>query len=390
MDPVRIGIVGLGNMGSSHVRDFTASELVELTAVCDVDAERLASVGADLDLARFEKVEQMMDSGTIEAIMIATPHYDHTPIAISAMKRGIHVLCEKPVGVHVEDVQKMIDAYEAARAKFPGLQFGAMFQQRTHTFWQKIKEMIDSGQLGKLVRATWIITNWFRTQYYYDTGSWRATWKGEGGGVLLNQCPHNLDLYQWFFGVPQTVTGILELGKYHDIEVEDEVTAVFRHENGMIGHFITTTAEAPGTNRLEIAGEHGKLVYEDDKLFFDRNEISMFDELANSKQGFSRPNHAIEEVPLPEERGGRHVQVTEAFARAIREGTPLVAAAPEGIGSVALANGILMSHFTGKPVDLPLDAAAYAQMLQGLIKNSTFKKRDVAADGPADLKGSFA
>ena len=163
-----------------------------------------------------------------------------------------------------------------------------MFQQRTHGFWRKIKEMIDQGQLGKLVRATWIITDWFRSQTYYNNGGWRATWKGEGGGVLLNQCPHNLDLYQWFFGMPQRVAGFASIGKYHHIEVEDEVTGFFEHANGMVGHFITTTAESPGTNRLEIVGELGKLVFEEGKLSFSKNQSSMFDFIKESPTAWDR------------------------------------------------------------------------------------------------------
>ena len=193
--------------------------------------------------------------------------------------RGIHVLVEKPIAVHAKDARKMISAYETAKLQYPNLIFAAVFMQRTYGFWRVIKSMIDEGQLGRLVRTTWIITDWFRTQSYYDNGGWRATWKGEGGGVLLNQCPHNLDLYAWFLGMPKRVTGFASLGKHHRIEVEDEVTAFFEHENGMVGHFVTTTGESPGTNRLEIVGEQGKLIYEDQKLTFYRNQHSMFEQI---------------------------------------------------------------------------------------------------------------
>ena len=187
-------------------------------------------------------------------ILIATPHYDHTPITIAALQKGIHVLVEKPIAVQVKDSNKMIAAYEAAKKQYPNLIFSAVFMQRTYGHWGKIKAIIDGGDLGRLMRITWIVTDWFRTQKYYDMGSWRATWEGEGGGVLLNQAMHHLDLYQWFVGVPKRVTGFVGLGKYHHIEVEDEVTAYFEYENGMVGHFITSTAETPGTNRLEITG----------------------------------------------------------------------------------------------------------------------------------------
>lgn len=389
MKPVRVGIIGLGNMGSSHARDCEESGLIELAALCDSDPAKKESVGSKHDVPFFGDAASMMDDAKLDAVVIATPHYDHTPLAIEALGRGIHVLCEKPVGVHVKDVQKMVDAYQAARAKHPDLKFGAMFQMRTQNVWKKIKAMVDEGDLGRLVRVTWIITTWFRTQYYYDSGGWRATWSGEGGGVLLNQCPHNLDLYQWFFGLPSSIVGLASIGKYHHIEVEDEVTAVFRHENGMVGHFITTTAESPGTNRLEIVGEHGRLVYSDGELSFDRNEQSMLGYLKTATEGFARVPTSRETINVPADEGRPHIAVTEAFARSIREGTPLVAEAPEGLGSVALANGILMSHFSGAPVALPLDGDAYEKKLKELIAGSTFTKNETVRPAGVDMNKSF-
>lgn len=389
MKPVRTGIVGVGGMGSGHLRDCTESELIELVGLCDIDPNRRARLMEEHSLPVYEQAIELMEQEKPEALIVATPHYDHTPISIAALERGIHVLCEKPVGVHVKDVERMITAYEESRRKHPQLRFAAMFQQRTLAAWKKMKSMIETGEMGRLVRATWIVTTWFRTQHYYDGGSWRATWSGEGGGVLLNQCPHNLDLYQWFFGMPASISATAAIGKYHHIEVEDEVTAVFRHDNGMIGHFITTTAESPGTNRLEIVGEQGRLIYNDGTLTFDQNEQSMLQFSQTSDQGFAKVPYTTKAIELPEDQGGLHRTVTETFARSIREGTPLIAEAPEGLGSVALANGILMSHFTGKTVEMPLNGQEYQTLLQDLIKRSTFEKNRPTADAPADLSGSF-
>jgi predicted dehydrogenase len=249
-----------------------------------------------------------------------------------------------------------------------------MFMQRTYGYWRAIKHMIDSGQLGKLVRTTWLITDWFRTQSYYDNGGWRATWKGEGGGVLLNQSPHNIDLYQWFVGMPKRVTAFASLGKYHRIEVEDEVTAYFEHENGMVGHFITSTSESPGTNRLEIVGELGKLVYEDQELTFYRNERSMFDQINDSPEGFDKV--AYEKVDVPFEHHGQagHRFIIENFANAILHGESLIAPASEGLNSVMLANAMLMSSFERKGIDLPLDEDAYERKLLSLIESPTVTK----------------
>ncbi|MBE0695819.1 MAG: Gfo/Idh/MocA family oxidoreductase, partial [Anaerolineaceae bacterium] len=300
--------------------------------------------------------------------------YFHTPIAIDFMNAGVHVLTEKPIAVHTRDARKMISAYEQAKEKFPRLVFSIMFQQRTYGFWQKIKQMIDGGELGKLVRTTWIITDWFRTQAYYDNGGWRATWSGEGGGVLLNQCPHNLDLYQWFVGLPKRVNGHTTIGKYHNIEVEDEVTAYFEHENGMVGHFITTTAESPGTNRLEIVGENGKLIFEDGKLLFYRNQSSMFEFIQTCPRSFDKVENAVLDLPYENHGQPGHWYMLENFANAILRGDQLIAAGVEGIRGLSLGNAIMLSSFLNQTVELPIDDDLYADKIAELARTSRFQK----------------
>jgi predicted dehydrogenase len=264
----------------------------------------------------------------------------------------------------------MIAAYEAAKTTKPDLVLAAMFMQRTYGHWKKIKEMIDNGDLGRLVRATWVITSWFRPQIYYNNGGWRATWHGEGGGVLLNQCPHNLDLYQWFVGMPKRVAGFISIGKYHQIEVEDEVTAYFEYDNGMVGHFITTTAESPGTNRLEIVGEHGKLVFEHNQLTFYKTDMSMLEKIETATGMFEGVEHDVIEVPYEHHGQGGHKFITENFANAILHGEPLITPAQEGLNSVMLANAIILSSFEKKTLELPVDGDAYQQKLQELIAKS--------------------
>ena len=298
-------------------------------------------------------------------------------------------MVEKPVAVHANDAQKMIDAYENAKIKFPNLVFSAMFQQRTMGYSQKIKDLIDSQELGRLVRTSWIVTDWFRTQTYYDNGGWRATWRGEGGGVLLNQCPHNLDLYQWFVGLPKTVHGHVNIGKYHNIEVEDEVTAYFEFENGMVGHFITTTAESPGTNRLEIVGELGKLVFEDDELTFFRNRNSMLETIETSPFSFTKVENWKINIPYDQNNETPHKKIIINFIDAIESGALLIAPAPEGIRSVSLGNAILLSSLLKKPVTLPLDGDMYEDELNKLIANSQFVKKTVSDKLPSDFSQSF-
>ncbi len=389
MAGVRIGVIGIGGMGMKHAEDIAASAQMSLGFVCDADLARAEEGAARFSTRAFSDYREALGSGAADAVIVATPHYFHPPIAIEAMGRGIHVLVEKPVAVHAADARSMNETYEAARRKYPGLVFAAMFMLRTYGYWKKIQELVHGGELGRLTRATWIITDWFRTQYYYDTGGWRATWKGEGGGVLLNQCPHNLDLYQWIVGMPQKVHGFASFGKYHEIEVEDEVTAYFEHANGMIGHFITTTAESPGTNRLEIVGEKGKLVFEDGAITLYMNRRSMLDAIKHEQIAFMKVESWKTQVPFTHHGEPGHRHLIENFAAAIEGREELIVPATEGIHSVALANAILQSQFLGRAVDIPIDEAGYRNMLEELARKSTFVKRKVEASGPADMNASF-
>ena len=385
---MRLAIAGMGNMGSAHVQTAATLARIELVGICDVDQARVDRAGANTAARRYTDYVKMLDREKPDAVLIATPHYDHPAMSIEAFRRGMHVLVEKPVGVHALDVRRSIAAHEEARQKKPGIVFAAMFSLRTHAHWRKMKALIDEGELGRLVRTTWIITDWFRSQRYYDSGGWRATWKGEGGGVLTNQCPHNLDLFQWLVGMPDRITGFASLGKYHAIEVEDEVTAFLEYPGGCTGLFVTSTGEAPGTNRLEIAGDRGKLVYEEGDIQFIRNETPASEFLRTSKESFARPPASLVPVPV-EGNGGQHAEVLENFADAIMTGAPLIAPAEEGIRSVELANAMLFSTLQGRPVDLPLDGAAFEVELKRLIVNSQFEKQTVEQTA-ADMTKSFS
>jgi predicted dehydrogenase len=371
---IKTAVIGVGVMGSMHAEDIYQLDNTELAAICDIDKARADRYARKYGVPAYYGHRDLLAKVDLDAVVIATPHYDHPQIASEAFERGIHVMTEKPIAVHAKVAREMIAAYQNARGKFPDLVFAVMFQQRTYGFWRKVKSMIDEGELGRLVRATWIITDWFRTQSYYDNGGWRATWKGEGGGVLLNQCPHNLDLYQWFVGMPQKVAGFAAIGKYHNIEVEDEVTGYLEYENGMVGHILTSTAESPGTNRLEIVGENGKLLCENEVLTFYRNRYSMFDQIQNSSSGYEYVENWVIEVPYRHHGQSGHRLVTENFANAILHGEELIAPAVEGIRSLTLGNAIMLSSFLGHPIELPLDEGAYAAKLGELVENSGFQK----------------
>jgi len=385
MDKARLGIVGLGNMGSAHVKSIGELTNATLTAVCDIDAAKAEKFAEQSGAKAFTDAEAMFRSGLIDGVIIAVPHYDHTPLTIQAFAAGLHVLTEKPIAVHKADAQRMIDAHTAN----PELRFAAMFQQRTLKAHQKIKQLIDSGELGKIMRVNWIITNWFRTQCYYNSGGWRATWRGEGGGVLLNQCPHQLDLFQWFFGLPTKVSTNLTIGKYHQIEVEDDVNTYCEFANGATGNFITSTGEFPGTNRLEITATRGRLVLEDGKISFLRTESLVDDVCDHSNEPFaSIPTWKID-VPYGTDSNNQHRDVIANFAAAILDPkVELVAKAEEGIKSVEFGNSMLYSGLMHKPVELPLNAAEYEGFLQQLIATSKFVKAEVQATN-VDMSSSF-
>jgi predicted dehydrogenase len=314
----------------------------------------------------------MLHDVVCDAVVIATPHYDHPPIGIAALESGHHLLVEKPIAVHKAAAERLIEAHR----RNPHLAFAAMFQQRTDPRYQMIKQMVGTGELGDLVRVNWIISDWFRTQAYYDSGGWRATWAGEGGGVLTNQAPHNLDLLQWICGMPRRVWAVCSLGKRHQIEVEDEVTAYLEYPGGCTGIFVTSTGEAPGTNRLEIAGDRGKLVMEEGALTWTRNEVPAAEFLRTSQERFARPPAATRSLAV-EGPGGQHAEVLGNFIDAILEGKPLIAPAEEGIHSVELANAMLYSSLTGQAVDLPLDGEAFERELKKLIATSAYVKPEV-------------
>ncbi|MEI6788097.1 MAG: Gfo/Idh/MocA family oxidoreductase [bacterium] len=366
---VRLGLIGAGGMGNAHLGNLPKIKNVELTAVCDIVKEKAVQTAATHKCASFVDHKELLKAKMCDAVLIATPHYGHTTIGIDALKAGLHVLVEKPISVHKADCERLIAAHQKK-----GQVFAAMFNQRTDPHYRKIKQMLERGDLGKLDRITWVITNWFRTESYYASGGWRATWAGEGGGVLLNQCPHNLDLWQWLFGMPDTVRGFCSIGRKHDIEVEDEVTAHLGYQNGCTGVFITSTGEAPGVNRLEIAGEHGRLTLENGDLRFIRNEVSAIDFLRDSPEAFSSP--AVWDIQIPiNGYGGQHLEVLQNFIDAIVDRAPLIAPAREGINSVELGNAMLYSSETGKTVAMPLNAKAYEAMLKNKIKNSRFVKK---------------
>lgn len=376
---VRLGIIGLGTQGGMYAK-FIKDGMVpnmEIAAICDIDVSKKETVDAEYQGVPFyEDYIEMLDSGKVDAIITTVPHYLHPEMGIAALKRDIHALVEKPAGVYTKQVKEL---NEFAASK-PELTFGIMFNQRNNPLYKKIKEIVDNGDIGKIRRTNWIITTWWRPQPYYDQSEWRATWGGEGGGVLVNQAPHQLDLWQWICGVPESVYSKVSYGFRRNIAVEDEVTAVVDYGDGATGTFVTATHDIVGTDRFEILGDKGKIVVDSSqvatvtRLKKPEQELSSEMGMEDVKKLFmGQMNmddlYTQETIEFESAWGKQHAGVLENFAANILEGTPLLAPGSDGINGVRLANAIHLSSWTKKEVSLKdLDEDFYLEELNKHIK----------------------
>ena len=384
MKEIRLGIIGIGGMGSGHALSIAEGKVpgIRLSAVADIRKERLKWAEKELPagIKTYSDGREMIDSGECDAVLIATPHYYHPEFVIYALEHGLHALSEKPAGVYTKQVRRMNEAAEKSDKVF-----AIMFNQRTNCVYRKLHEMIESGELGAMKRVNWIITDWYRTQSYYDAAGWKATWDGEGGGVLLNQCPHQLDLLQWLCGMPSKVRAFCHEAKWHDIEVEDDVTAYLEFENGATGVFVTTTGDAPGTNRLELTYEMGKIVCENGKLIFDRLKENEREFCRTSENGFAKPETEHTEIET-DGMNEQHIGVFKAFADRILNGSSLIAEGREGINGLTLSNAMYLSSWLDKTVDIPFDEDLF---LQELDKRRKLSKKKEDKGIVFDTKGTY-
>ena len=400
MEQVRYGIIGIGTQGSHYMHNlFDGGKIRDgvLVAACDINPAKIETAKEKIaakeesvlrDLVYFTNYEEMLDSGLCDAVLVEVPHYDHPKMVMACLSRGIHAICEKPAGVYAKQVKEMNALAEKSNALF-----GMMFNQRTNCLYRKMREMIAEGKLGEIQRVTWVITNWYRSQAYYDNGAWRATWAGEGGGVLFNQSPHQLDLISWVVGMqPKTVNGFCQYGKWHDIEVEDDVTAYFEYENGATGTFITSTGQQPGTNRFEVVGTKGKLTCEatdwnNEHLYFTENDVDSVEFSKTNESSFGAPKTTTVELET-DGSNEQHAGIINNFTAAILGKEKLFVAGTEGIKGVELMNAIQYSGWHGgMRVSLPVDEDAYLAKLDEFRAKSRLKENVV--EKVADSSGSF-
>lgn len=383
MENVRYGVIGIGNMGTSHSGWLAGGKIpgATLTAVCDIDEKRRAWAKENLpEVAVFEDYKELLDSSLVDAVIIAVPHYLHPEMAIESLKRNINTMVEKPAGVYASQIREM----NAEAEKHPDVKFAMMFNQRTNPLYQKVKEILEAGTIGELRRVTWIITSWWRTQKYYDSSAWRATWAGEGGGVLVNQAPHQLDLLQWLCGMPSLMEAHLKYGSHRDITVEDDVTAYFEYPNGATGTFITCTHDALGTDRLEIHGDNGKIIITDSKCVtvkkMDKpedvwnHELDFRQMLALVKGQTQQKLYTEETFECPENWDQQHIDVLINFTNAIAKGEELIAPGAEGIKAVEIANAMFLSDWLGHAVTIPVDDELFYAKLQEKVQEEKNRK----------------
>ena len=363
---MKIAVIGMGNMGSQYAQMIAEGKIpgMELAAVTRVRKERWETLKDIMPqgLKIYESAQALYDAfdrGEVQAdgVIIATPHYAHSEEAVQAFERGLHVLCDKPAGVYSRQAREMTEAYrkaaerknaeqrKAAEEK-PGLLYGFIFNQRTMPVYRKLRELVRGGKYGDLKRVNWVVTDWYRSNAYYTSNAWRGTWKGDGGGTLLNQCPHNLDLLQWICGMPARVQGFCHEGKYHPIEVEDEVTAYMEWENGATGIFIASTGEAPGVNRLELSMDNALLVCENGKIRVCELDKPEIEYRLGTGDPYGQPRGTWSTIDCENEQHP-HEKVLQEFARG-----NMTASGKEAVYSLLLSNAIYLSSWEKQMVEI--------------------------------------
>lgn len=383
---VRIGVIGLGNIGRQHI-DNIRNGLVaggQLSAVCSRSAKD-SEYAQQLEVPHFTEYEAMIDSGLCDAVVVAAPTFQHADMGQAALRAGLHVMMEKPLGLSVKEGEDLLQLH--TEREEGGQLFALMLNQRADPLFTKMREVIVNGTLGEITRTHWTMTNWFRPEIYFQVSDWRATWAGEGGGLLLNQCIHNLDIFQWLCAMPVSLRAHCRMGRYHAIEVEDEATAFFEYANGASGVFVGSTGEAPGVNRFDIVGDLGNLSFDGERLMLTQNSPGTAQFNRETQEMFGMPESVVEDI-TPDRTGNQHASVLSNFCAAILRGEALLAPAREGMNSLALANAMLLSTWEDAAISLPLDSARYHDALRQKMSGSTLREKSSQA-AKVDMNASY-
>jgi len=377
---LRLGIIGVGNIGLQHANNVL-SGIVQGCVVTAVSARGSCSLAEQLNIPQYSDYKELIDKQVCDAVIVATPTYSHLEIGCYALSRGLHVLMEKPIGLSVAEGERMLELVQ------PEQVFGLMLNQRTDPVFVAMKKKMDENLLGCLQRINWTMTNWFRPEIYFQTSNWRATWAGEGGGLLVNQCIHNLDILQWICGMPRSIQGFCGFGKYHNIEVEDEATAFFEYENGATGSFVGSTGEAPGVNRFDIIGDRGMLSYDGEKLLHFENRPSTSQFSQTTSEMFGQPEVCITDLSV-RSPVNQHATILQNFINAISSNESLIGPAEEGLKALAIANAILLSAWDREQIQMPLDSARFHKTLNERRSQSQLRAAS-EAEVNIDMEASF-
>lgn len=375
---VRIGLVGAGNIAKQHIRNLSDGSIPN--AVLRATLSRSPEPACE-GVRHYSSLDQFLSSAGIDAVIVATPTYTHQEIGLAVLNSGLHLMMEKPLGRSAAEARSLITAASNKQI------FAVMLNQRLHPAYARIKSILESGDLGNIQRVSWTMTKWYRPDIYYQVSEWRGTWRGEGGGVLINQSIHNIDVLQWLTGVPDHITAFAKFGKYHEIEVEDEVTAYLEYPNGSTGVFVTSTGESPGINQLDIVGEIGSLHYDGDNLSMRTCSQRVSDHCRTTRDMFGAPAFATESVAI-DPPVDQHALMVRNFADAIAGKAPLISPAREGLASLEIVNAALWSSWNGKRVNVPVDSEEYARALRERIDASGFRK-PVGVKASIDMEKSF-
>ncbi len=373
---LKIGIIGFGALGSFYARMISKEHRVEglaLGAICDIDpAKREQARQLYPDACVYESIDQVLLDKKCDFISIAVPHYLHPALTIQALEAGMPVVVEKPAGI----VPKYVKEMNAVADKHPQVPFGIMLNQRTNPIFKRVHEITSSGELGRLRQFVWV-SRQFRTQKYYDSGSWRATWGGEGGGVLVNQAPHQIDLMQWMFGMPERVFATTNMGFRRNIAVENDVCAQFVYSNQATGVFITCTHDIMGEDRLTAVYDRGRIrVLDSRRLEIERlvdDEEKLGTEYSDEALNDLRKMNKLYTTEIIEKENdpfanSEHAKLFKAFVDHLNNPEkPMVAKGVDGINGVLLASAIQLSGWLKEPVNVPVDDEVYLKELNKRI-----------------------
>ncbi|MDD4316092.1 MAG: Gfo/Idh/MocA family oxidoreductase [Clostridia bacterium] len=366
---VCIAVIGIGRIGSVHARNLKKGKVTgaRLVAICDVQKQAYSTFCEKYGfIPCYEDYKLMLEEIKPRAVIIATEHYFHTEIAEYCIENGVDVLVEKPVGVTTEAVKKLI----AVSKSHPEVKAAVMYNQRTNPLYARAKRLVKSGALGKVVRINYIITDWYRSQAYYNEGGWRASFCGEGGGALINQCIHQLDLLQWIAGMPKSVW-VRAFTKNRNITVENDVTALFRYEDDVFCSFSASTHELRGTNRLEIAGDKGRIVIDGLRMKYYAFAKSEGEINASTQNGYG----AVQRKTLRYSyfrfkfvaRLGEQRKLIQNFVNSLNNNSPLLSPLTDGLNAVELINAAYLSAWENKEIAIPIDDRNYVDMLSSKI-----------------------